>query len=207
MPVRASTIASEARSPSVWGLGASVVPGGSWVVVGPAPVTPVVELAVVAVGLKVTVKGSGIEGLDVVVLAKLEVVRDVEETAELLDGITDVDDDCTGNSEEEDGISVVVVLGSVDVAGFEVDVVVVGSGCVVVVMDDVGKFCVVDGSLVGGSVLVVVVSSHVVTVLLSVVDVASSVVVVGGSVVVGLVVLVAAWVVGTTAEAFVSRSY
>lgn len=237
VPVRASTIASEARSPSVWGIGASVV------VVDPGAFKTLAPLTEDSVGIAVAgggVVATGLRGTEFVV------VGDVFETAKLVDGITevvddsrDVDDDCPNSTDEEDWITVVVVLCSVEVVEsgkVVVDVVVVGSGCVVVVLDDVCKGCVVsgelDGTVVGCSLLVVVVSSHVVTVLLGsgstvVVDISTIVdstmvvvdeVVVSGSVdvvvvgsgsvvVVVLVVVVAPWVVGTTGETDVSRSY
>ena len=157
---------------------------------------------------------------------ELVVVRDVVETAVLVgrnDEGGDIGDDVGVN--EDDGDTVLVVFGSVEVVDsgrVEVDVVVVGSGCVVVVLDDVVEGSVVSGKLgctvVGGSVLVVVVSSHVLIVLLGSGSVVVDEVVVSGSVdvvvdgsgcvvVVVLVVVVAAWVVGTTGETDVSRSY
>lgn len=88
--------------------------------------------------------------------------------SELVDGITDSDDDSDGRVggnkiNEVDGdnkVSVVVVLGSIVVDVVEIDVVVVSSGCVVEVLNDVCEGCVVSGSLNGGSLLVVVVLSH-----------------------------------------------
>ena len=74
---------------------------------------------------------------------------------------TEVEDDDTV---EGDGFTVVVEFGRVVVGGSEVDVVVGGSGSVVVVLDNVGEL-VVDGSVVGGSVFVVVVVVHTSTVL------------------------------------------
>ena len=199
-------------------MGACVVVGASTGLVAGTPE------AVGSLGLVVAV-GRRIDEKDVVFGgSELVVVGDVLETTELVDGITDVEDDGSEVDEDgadvsdsDDGVTVVVVLGSVkvvDSGSVEVDVVVVGSGCVVVVLDDVVEDCIVvdvlAGSLVGGSLLVVVVSSHVVTVLLSVVDEAASVVVVvvsGGSVVVVLDVVVAPWVVGTTGKTSVARSY
>lgn len=149
----------------------------------------------------------------------------------------DVGDDVGVNEDDGNSTVVVLCSVEVVESGrVVVDVVVVGSGCVVVVLDDVCEGCVVsgklDGTVVGGSLLVVVVSSHVVTVLLGsgstvVVDISTVVdstmvvvdeVVVSGSVdvvvvgsgsvvVVVLVVVVAPWVVGTTGETDVSRSY
>ena len=69
---------------------------------------------------------------------------------------TEVEDDDTV---EGDGFTVVVEFGRVVVGGSEVDVVVGGSGSVVVVLDNVGEL-VVDGSVVGGSVFIVVVVVH-----------------------------------------------
>lgn len=70
---------------------------------------------------------------------------------------------------EGDGLTIKVVLDGITITGFKVDVVVVGSGCVVVVLDDVGELdeggrVETQGSVVGGALLVVVVFSHVSTV-------------------------------------------
>jgi len=60
----------------------------------------------------------------------------------------------------DDGLTVVVVLGRVDVARLKVDVVVGGSGSVVVVLDDIDELDVVDGSLVEDVVVAIVVVVH-----------------------------------------------
>jgi len=105
-----------------------------------------------------------------VVGGEVVVVGDGLEGTELLDGLGDRDDvvvDVEDDSDAGNVVSVEVVVSSVEVveAGrLVVDVVVVGSGCNVVVLDDVGKTVVVDGSLVSGSLLVVV--CHVASVLL-----------------------------------------
>jgi hypothetical protein len=70
---------------------------------------------------------------------------------------------------EGDGLTIKVVLDGITITGFKVDIVVVGSGCVVVVLDDVGELdeggrVETQGSVVGGALLVVVVFSHVSTV-------------------------------------------
>lgn len=172
-------------------------------------------------GPETTVVGEGFIG------GKIVVVRDVVEPVVLVGRNDDVGE---GSEEvgvkDDDEMTVVVVLGSVEVVNggsVEVDVVVVSSGCVVVVLDDV-----VEDSVVVGESLDVVVC-HTVTVLLvvscitvvdtgvvsttvvlvSVDEVVASVVVVGsGSVdVVVLDVLVAADVVGWMGETDVSRSY
>lgn len=69
---------------------------------------------------------------------------------------TEVEDDDTV---ESDGLTGSVELGGVVVGWSEVDVVVGGSGSVVVVLDNVGELD-VDGSVVGGRVFVVVVVVH-----------------------------------------------
>lgn len=221
LPARASTIASEARSAASGCWRAWVVVVVSWGPVGVVPrtvgrppneVEEEDELArgVVAV---ILIGGKRVE---------LVVVGDVFEGAELLDCVTDVaedstevDDDCTDGSDGIDWISVVVVLGSVEVVNggsVEVDVVVVSSGCVVVVLDDVVEDSVVVGEsldVVVCHTVTVLLGSGTVVVLVSVDEVVASVVVVGsGSVVlVVLDVLVAADVVGWMGETDVSRSY
>ena len=172
-------------------------------------------------GPETTVVGEGFIG------GKIVVVRDVVEPVVLVGRNDDVGEGSEEvGVEDDDEMTVVVVLGSVEVVNggsVEVDVVVVSSGCVVVVLDDV-----VEDSVVVGESLDVVVC-HTVTVLLvvscitvvdtgvvsmtvvlvSVDEVVASVVVVGsGSVdVVVLDVLVAADVVGWMGETDVSRSY
>lgn len=149
------------------------------------------------VGGEVVVVGDGLKGT--------ELVNSVGNSDDV---VVDVEDD----SDAGNVVSVVVELCSVELveAGrLVVDVVVVGSGCVVVLLDDVGKTLVVDGSLVSGSLLVVV--CHVVSVLLGSgsVVVTTSVVVVDTSVVVVVssTVVVVCAVVGTTISAFASSSY
>lgn len=189
------------------------------------------EVVVVAGGIATVETFSG--GPETTVVAKgfiggkVVVVGDTVEPVVLVGR----NDDVGKGSEElgvddDDEMTVVVVLGSVDVVkggSVEVDVVVVSSGCVVVVLDDVVEDCVV----VGESLDVVV--CHTWTVLLvvsciTVVDagtvssivvlvsvdevVGSTVVVVSGSVdVVVLDVLVAADVVGWMGDTEVPRSY
>lgn len=104
-----------------------------------------------------------------VVVVKLVVVVIVVEVVNI-GGLVEVGEEVEDDSVEENPSSVVVVLGTVEVeVGIKVNVVVVGSGCVVVVLDDVGKLDVggsveTCGSLEGVSLLVVVVFSHVSTV-------------------------------------------
>ena len=160
----------------------------------------VVGLIVVAVTLVKTVLGGKETTVDgeevgetwlVVVLGR--VVGDG--VTELVDGIGNSDDvvvDVEDDSEGGDGISVLVVVSTVELVkggGLVVDVVVVGAALVVVVLDDVGKL-VEDCSVVGVALLVVV--CHVSTV----VD--------GSGSVVEAVVFV---VVGTTGSVLNAMSY
>jgi len=188
----------------------STASSGDWGIVG---------IVVVGVGMTVTavkpVLGGTVatfaikdDGEVNVVGGEVVVVGDGLEGTELLDGLGDRDDvvvDVEDDSDAGNVVSVEVVVSSVEVveAGrLVVDIVVVGSGCVVVVLDDVGE-TVVDDSVVSGSLLVVVVLSHVASVLLGSgsVVVTTSVVVVDTSVVVVVssMVVVVCDVVGTTA--------
>lgn len=163
-----------------------VVSGGSVVSTNGASVgVGVIVVIVVAVGF---IGGKGIE---------LVVVRDFGERTEVLDCGGDTKDELVEVAGRVDGSSVVVVLSSVEVVNggrVEVDVVVVGSGCVVVVLDDVGKLE-VDVTLVGVGSLVVVVVSHVSMVLLVVEVVVKIVVTMLGKVVATSVVVVGTSVV------------
>lgn len=92
------------------------------------------------------------EGEGRVVVGKLKVVGDIGKGTEVDDGIKDTEDDTVGNND----VPVVVVLNTVVVVKggrIKVDVVVVGSGLVVVVLDDVGELC-VDGGISGWIVVV-----------------------------------------------------
>jgi hypothetical protein len=121
---------------------------------------------VVKVGIVVDVVSTGLTKPSELVVEVIKgivgvVVEDVAK------GGAEVDDDKTV---EGDGFTTKVVLVTVVVGRFKVDVVVGGSGSVVVVLDNVGKLdeevtinsvvVVVDGSLVGVGSLVVVVISH-----------------------------------------------
>jgi hypothetical protein len=120
---------------------------------------------VVKVGVVVDVVSTGLTKTSELVVEVIKgivgvVVEDVTK------GGAEVDDDKTV---EGDGFTTKVVLVTVVVGRFKVDVVVGGSGSVVVVLDNIGKLdeevtinsvvvVVVDGSLVGvGSLVVVVV--------------------------------------------------
>lgn len=106
-----------------------------------------------------------------VVDAEIVVVGDVSKGTVVGDGVDDVADNVVEVVDVLNTVSVVVVLGTVEVvdgARIKIDVVVVGSGCVVVVLDDVGEL-VVDVTVVGVCSVVVVVLSHVSSVLLVVV--------------------------------------
>lgn len=161
-------------------------------------------------GPETTVVGEGFIG------GKIVVVGDVVEPVVLVGRNDDVGEGSKEvGVEDDDEMTVVVVLGSVEVVNggsVEVDVVVVSSGCVVVVLDDVVEDSVVVGEsldVVVCHTVTVLLDSGTVVVLVSVDEVVASVVVVGsGSVdVVVLDVLVAADVVGWMGETDVSRSY
>lgn len=199
------------------------------VVVSATTPDAVVGGTVAAVVWEIVVADGRIEGRG----EEVVLFGDVVETAELLDGVNntveddeDVVVDGSVEADEDDGLSVVVVLCSVEVvdSGRVVfDVVVVSSGCVVVVLDDIVEDSVVVGKslnvVVGHTSTVLLVVSCItvvdtgtvssIVVLVSVDEVVASTVVVGsGSVdVVVLVVLVAADVVGRDSETDVSRSY
>lgn len=101
----------------------------------------------------------------IIIVEVVEVVVEVVNIGSVVEGSKEVEE----NTVEGDGVSVVVVLCTVEVTGFVVDVVVGGSGCVVVVLDNSGKVdvcrnVVVVCSLVGGTVFIVVVVCHVSTV-------------------------------------------
>lgn len=147
-------------------------------------------------GPETTVVGEGFIG------GKIVVVGDVVEPVVLVGRNDDVGEGSEEiGVEDDDEMTVVVVLGSVKVVNggsVEVDVVVVSSGCVVVVLDDVVE----DSVVVGESLDVVVVLGHVSTVLLVIV---SCTVVVDTTVVSTTVVVVV--VVGCMGKTDVSRSY
>lgn len=130
------------------------------------PLSIVVVVVAMVVGATVETFPVGPE----TTVVEVVVVGDAVETVELVGS----DDDVTESGKEfgvddDDAGSVVVVLCTIKVVKggrLVVDVVVVGSGCVVVVLNDVVEDCVV----VGESVNVVVVFGHDVTVLPSVID-------------------------------------